>query len=135
ARTSRVERHGMARTARVATPEILIRRTRRRPSIRRPAGRVLPAGGPGQFRAVEGITMAYRSPEQLVSLLQGVFAFPVTPFHADGALNVQALRRHTRNLIGSGVTALFACAGTGEFFSLALDEYREAVAAVVEEVD
>src|SRR5947209_2192674 len=79
--------------------------------------------------------MPHRSPEQLISLLQGVFAFPVTPFHADGSLNVDTLRRHVRNLVGSGVSAVFACAGTGEFFSMALDEYRAAVTAVVEEVD
>src|SRR3954471_11983997 len=75
--------------------------------------------------------MAYRSPEQMVSLLQGVFAFPVTPFHPDGSLNVEALRHHVRNLLDTGVSAIFACAGTGEFFSLAPEEYREAVTAVV----
>jgi 5-dehydro-4-deoxyglucarate dehydratase len=63
-----------------------------------------------------------------------VFAFPVTPFRDDGSVNVEALRKHVRWLLPSGVSAVYVCAGTGEFFSLTLDEYREAVAAVVEEV-
>ncbi len=78
--------------------------------------------------------MAYRTPDQLRRELHGVFTFPVTPFLTDGSLNEPALRRHVRSLVGSGVTAVFACGGTGEFFSLSLAEYRTAVRAVVEEV-
>jgi 5-dehydro-4-deoxyglucarate dehydratase len=65
--------------------------------------------------------------------LEGVFGFPITPFHEDGSLNLDALRRHVRWMKGTGVHAIFACAGTGEFFSLTLEEYRDAVAATVEE--
>src|SRR5262245_10719347 len=78
--------------------------------------------------------MAHRSPEQLRQELRGVFGFPVTPFFAEGSLHMQALRRHAGWMAGTGVSAIFACAGTGEFFSLGLNEYREAVRAVVEEV-
>ena len=49
-------------------------------------------------------------------------------------MNLDALRRHVRWMKGTGVSAIFPCAGTGEYFSLALEEYRDAVAAVVEEV-
>lgn len=63
----------------------------------------------------------------------GVFGFPVTPFHADGSLNLDAFRRHVRWMKGTGVHALFVCAGTGEYFNLALDEFQAAVAAAVEE--
>ena len=79
--------------------------------------------------------MAHRSPEQLKEELSGVFAFPVTPYFEDGSLNVETLRQHVRNMVGKGLSAIFACAGTGEFFSLTLEEYREAVRATVEEVD
>ena len=74
------------------------------------------------------------SPEALKPRLEGVFGFPVTPFHADGSLNVEALRRHVGWMKGTGVHAIFACAGTGEFLNLGLEEYRDAVAAVAEEV-
>jgi dihydrodipicolinate synthase/N-acetylneuraminate lyase len=34
--------------------------------------------------------------ETLKLRLQGVFGFPVTPFHADGSLNLEAFRKHVR---------------------------------------
>ncbi len=73
-------------------------------------------------------------PNELKPHLAGVFGFPVTPFHADGSLNLEAFIRHVRWMKGTGVHAIFVCAGTGEFFNLALDEFREAVSAAVEEV-
>jgi 5-dehydro-4-deoxyglucarate dehydratase len=75
------------------------------------------------------------APEIVKQRLHGVFGFPVTPFHADGSLNLDAFRRHVRWMKGTGVHSIFVCAGTGEFFNLALEEFRDAVAAAVEEVD
>jgi 5-dehydro-4-deoxyglucarate dehydratase len=74
-------------------------------------------------------------PSELRERLRGVFAFPPTPFRGDGSVDLDALRKHVRWLLPTGVSAVFACAGTGEFFSLTLEEYRAAVAAVVAEVD
>jgi 5-dehydro-4-deoxyglucarate dehydratase len=74
-----------------------------------------------------------RSLEDLKQSLVGVFGFPVTPFHADGSLNLEAFRRHVRWMKGTGVHSLFVCAGTGEYFNLALDEFQAAVAVAVEE--
>ena len=74
------------------------------------------------------------TPEQLRPHLEGVFGFPVTPFHPDGSLNLDAFRRHVRWMKGVGLQAIFVCAGTGEYFNLDVEEYREAVAAAVEEV-
>ncbi len=66
--------------------------------------------------------------------LRGVFGFPVTPFHADGSLHLEAFTRHVRWMAGTGVDAIFVCAGTGEGFSLDLEEYSDAVAAAVQTV-
>ena len=74
------------------------------------------------------------APQTTQSRLEGVFGFPVTPFHADGSLNLEAFRRHVRWMKGTGVHSIFVCAGTGEFFNLDPAEYREAVSAAVEEV-
>lgn len=71
------------------------------------------------------------TPEALKPRLQGVFGFPVTPFHPDGSLNLDAFRKHVGWMKGTGVDAIFVCAGTGEYFNLDLEEYREAVAAAV----
>src|SRR5688500_9552220 len=74
------------------------------------------------------------APDTLKTRLQGVFGFAVTPFDPDGSLNLEAFRKHVRWMKGTGVDAIFVCAGTGEFFNLALEEFRETVAAAVEEV-
>lgn len=74
------------------------------------------------------------APQTIQRRLEGVFGFPVTPFHPDGSLNLEAFRRHVRWMKGTGVHSLFVCAGTGEFFSLDPEEYRECVAAAVQEV-
>src|ERR1700687_3896808 len=74
------------------------------------------------------------SPEQLKPRLEGVFGFPITPFHPDGSLNIGALLRHVGWMAGNGVSTIFVCAGTGEYSALALEEYREAVGTAVKEV-
>lgn len=75
------------------------------------------------------------TPTDLRERLRGVFAFPITPFKADYSLDIDGLRQNVRTLVKSGVQIIFACGGTGEFFSLTLDEYERAVNAVVEEVN
>ncbi|MQA09500.1 MAG: 5-dehydro-4-deoxyglucarate dehydratase [Pseudonocardiaceae bacterium] len=62
-----------------------------------------------------------------------VLSFPLTPFDGGGRIDVDALRAHVREQLAAGPGALFPCCGTGEFFSLAEDEYETLVAAVVEE--
>ena len=61
-------------------------------------------------------------------------SFPLTPFSADGsAIRPEAFRSHVRRQIDAGAAALFACCGTGEFFSLTEDEYLALVSIAVEE--
>lgn len=73
------------------------------------------------------------TPEELRATLRGLLAFPITPFAPDGGVDLPRYRRHLRYLLGWGPGALFACGGTGEFFSLNLEEYRALVRAAVEE--
>jgi len=65
--------------------------------------------------------------------LDGLMFFPVTAFDRSGALDLDTFRRHVAQRLADGPGAVFACCGTGEFFSLDLREYRAAVAVVVEE--
>lgn len=66
---------------------------------------------------------------------EGVLAFPLTPFSSDGvAIDVDAYRRHLERQVEAGAGALFVCCGTGEFFALAEDEYKELVSAAVDQV-
>jgi 5-dehydro-4-deoxyglucarate dehydratase len=67
----------------------------------------------------------------------GVLSFPLTSFHGDGGLDLDSYRTYlTGQLAAEGDTiapgAVFPACGTGEFFSLDEDEYREVVRATVE---
>lgn len=64
----------------------------------------------------------------------GILFFPVTPFGADGAVEVGVLREHLAISLEHGPGGVFPACGTGEFHALAADEadlvVRETVAAV-----
>ena len=65
--------------------------------------------------------------------LNGLFAFPVTPFTAENSVDLRCYHELLQSLLAGKPHALFACGGTGEFFSLNLAEYSALVAAAVEE--
>jgi 5-dehydro-4-deoxyglucarate dehydratase len=67
------------------------------------------------------------------ALAAGVLSFPLTAFDDSGAIDSEAFRVHLRHQLDAEPGALFACCGTGEFFSLAEDEYATLVAVAVEE--
>jgi 5-dehydro-4-deoxyglucarate dehydratase len=67
------------------------------------------------------------------ALAAGVLSFPLTPFDEAGAIDPDAFRVHLRHQLDAEPGALFACCGTGEFFSLAEDEYATLVAVAVQE--
>jgi 5-dehydro-4-deoxyglucarate dehydratase len=66
------------------------------------------------------------------ALAAGVLSFPLTAFDDSGAIDSEAFRVHLRHQLDAEPGALFACCGTGEFFSLAEDEYATLVAVAVE---
>lgn len=72
-------------------------------------------------------------PEELKSAIStGLLSFPVTDFDAAGDFNAKCYRARLEWLMPYGATALFAAGGTGEFFSLAPDEYPAVIRAAVE---
>jgi 5-dehydro-4-deoxyglucarate dehydratase len=62
-----------------------------------------------------------------------MLSFPVTPFTAGDEIDVPRYREHLRYLLDAGAGALFVCGGTGEFYSLSIEEYRVLVRTAVEE--
>ncbi|WP_166352782.1 5-dehydro-4-deoxyglucarate dehydratase [Phytoactinopolyspora limicola] len=73
-------------------------------------------------------------PPVLADLLgKGLLSFPVTHFAADLSFDERAYRENTGWLAEHGAAGLFAAGGTGEFFSLTLDEVERVVAAAVQE--
>lgn len=60
--------------------------------------------------------------------LDGLLAFPLTPFTDDLELNLDALAENVESHIGAGAGALFVACGTGEFSSLSPDEHAAVLA-------
>lgn len=63
--------------------------------------------------------------------LQSALAFPITPFDASGDVDLEAVATNASFLPGTGIGAIVAPSGTGEFFALTPEEAREVVAATV----
>jgi 5-dehydro-4-deoxyglucarate dehydratase len=75
-----------------------------------------------------------RHPELLKARVRGVLAFPITPFAADGSLDVEAVRANASWLPDAGIDAIVAPSGTGELFGLSPAECVAVVRATVEAV-
>ncbi|GAA5194920.1 5-dehydro-4-deoxyglucarate dehydratase [Rugosimonospora acidiphila] len=74
------------------------------------------------------------STSRLAGRLDGLLFFPVTAFDGAGGVDLDAYRRHlSGRLAVTRPAAVFACCGTGEFFSLGLEEYERCVRAAVAE--
>ncbi|OLU25048.1 5-dehydro-4-deoxyglucarate dehydratase [Pseudomonas sp. PA15(2017)] len=73
------------------------------------------------------------TPQELKSVLSsGLLSFPLTDFDAQGEFNPEGYVRRLEWLAPYGATALFAAGGTGEFFSLAADEYSSVIKTAVD---
>ncbi len=66
-----------------------------------------------------------------VSKLAGVFGFPVTPFHQDLSLDLDALARNVDEMACFPFCALVAAGGTGEMYSLSPEEIEQVVSTCV----
>src|SRR5258706_1948617 len=66
--------------------------------------------------------------------LRGVLGFPVTPFHQDLSLDLDALSRNVHEMASYPFCALVAAGGTGEVYSLTPGEVEEVVRVTVQAV-
>ena len=65
----------------------------------------------------------------------GLLSFPITDFDSQGRFDEASYRKRLEWFISHEISAVFVAGGTGEFFSLSLDEYREIVRVAVEVID
>jgi len=65
-------------------------------------------------------------------LSHGLLSFPITDFDANGDFNAAGYVKRLEWLAPYGATALFAAGGTGEYFSLAGEEYSQIVKTAVD---
>jgi 5-dehydro-4-deoxyglucarate dehydratase len=70
-------------------------------------------------------------PDELRQRFGGVIAFPVTPFTKDLYVDAEGLRKNLRALARHPFCAVVAAGGTGELYSLDVDEQRRVVEQVV----
>ena len=62
-----------------------------------------------------------RGHDTLKAQLRGPIAFPITPYAADGSVDLDAVARNAAWLPDHGICALVAPSGTGEIFGLSAD--------------
>ncbi|HXR74550.1 MAG TPA: 5-dehydro-4-deoxyglucarate dehydratase [Bryobacteraceae bacterium] len=74
------------------------------------------------------------TPRAFASRLRGVFGFPVTPFRRDLSLDLDALARSVDEMAAYPFCAMVAAGGTGELYSLSIDEIELVVATTVRAV-
>ncbi|HEX4170548.1 MAG TPA: 5-dehydro-4-deoxyglucarate dehydratase [Bryobacteraceae bacterium] len=72
---------------------------------------------------------------QFTATLRGVFGFPVTPFKKDFSLDLATLERNVDRMAQFPFCALVAAGGTGEMYSLSVDEIEQIVALTVKTVN
>ncbi len=77
----------------------------------------------------------YRPTDLAAQLKSGLLSFPVTHFNEDLSFNEAGYREHLSWLAEFPVAGLFAAGGTGEGFSLTLEETDRVVRVAVDEVD
>ena len=72
---------------------------------------------------------------EFAATLRGVFGFPVTPFSDDLSLDLDALARNVNEMASYRFCAMVAAGGTGEIYSLTIDEIEGVIATTVEAVN
>lgn len=65
----------------------------------------------------------------------GLLSFPITDFDDQGRFDEASYRKRLEWFISHDISAVFVAGGTGEFFNLSLEEYREIVRVAVEVID
>ena len=75
------------------------------------------------------------TPNELRMNLQGVIAFPITPFKPDLSLDLPGLHHNLTKLLEHPISAVVAAGGTGEMFSLTPSEYARVVELTVHAVE
>ena len=71
--------------------------------------------------------------DTLKSALHGPIVFPVTPFADDLSLDLDGFRANLRTMLAHPIAAVVAAGGTGEIYSLSVEEHLRVVRAAVEE--
>lgn len=83
----------------------------------------------------EDVYVKFSKQEVVSAIGDGLLSFPITDFDENGKFDEQSYRDRLAWFISHDISAVFVAGGTGEFFNLTLDEYRDIVRVAVEVVD
>jgi len=72
---------------------------------------------------------------EVINKIKGVMAYPPTPFKKDGTVDFKGLKKHLNFLEENKVHIIAPAGGTGEFFSLTLEEWKEVISTTVETIN
>lgn len=79
--------------------------------------------------------MKFSKQEVIQAVGDGLLSFPITDFDQSGKFDETSYRERLAWFISHDISAVFVAGGTGEFFNLTLEEYRQIVRVAVEVVD
>ncbi len=79
--------------------------------------------------------MKFSKQDVVAAIGDGLLSFPITDFDKEGRFDEQSYRKRLAWFISHDITAVFVAGGTGEFFNLSIEEYRDIVRVAVEVVD
>ena len=79
--------------------------------------------------------MTFSRQEVTKAIGDGLLSFPITDFDSQGRFDEASYRKRLEWFISHEISAVFVAGGTGEFFNLSLEEYREIVRVAVEVID
>jgi 5-dehydro-4-deoxyglucarate dehydratase len=73
-------------------------------------------------------------PDELQASLHGLLGFPLTPMKSDGSIDYDVFESQVELLLHHGARAVFPAGGTGEFFSLGIEEHEALIKRCVDVV-
>ncbi|PRY65269.1 5-dehydro-4-deoxyglucarate dehydratase [Vreelandella songnenensis] len=79
--------------------------------------------------------MKFSQQQVIQAVGDGLLSFPITDFDQNGQFDEQSYRKRLAWFISHDISAVFVAGGTGEFFNLTLEEYRQIVRVAVEVID
>ncbi|MDN3525769.1 5-dehydro-4-deoxyglucarate dehydratase [Halomonas sabkhae] len=79
--------------------------------------------------------MIYKHEDVKQAISDGLLSFPVTDFDEQGRFDAESYRQRLEWFISHEISAVFVAGGTGEFFNLSQEEFREIVRLAVRTVD
>jgi len=84
---------------------------------------------------IEDALVSFSHQQVKDAISDGLLSFPVTDFDAQGRFDADSYRDRLAWFVSHEISAVFVAGGTGEFFSLSLEEFRQIVSLAVKTVN